>query len=87
MACNGTGGNAEANCDKCEGTGVFRLDECPKKMIGQQLVMAINMAGFAMRGQWPTDGGLFSQSSWFFDLVQTLESETNKIEAERMERA
>lgn len=81
-ACNGLG----AECGSCGGDGFFRLEECPKKMIGQSLVGAINLASYAMKGQWPTTGGMLDQSAWFFDLVQTLESEQNRIDAERMDR-
>jgi hypothetical protein len=55
-------------------------------MLGERLITAVNLASYAMKGDWPGDGGLLSQSAWFFDLVQTLESTQNKIDNERMDR-
>ena len=45
---------------------------------------AINLAGWAMKGQWPIAGGLLDQSAWFVDLVSMLESEQGRIEAEQL---
>lgn len=47
---------------------------------------AINVASHASKGVMPVAGGLLDQSAWFFSLWNTLESDTNKIDAERMER-
>jgi hypothetical protein len=48
--------------------------------------VAINVASYASKGVMPVAGGLLDQAAWFFDLWTTLESETNKIDSERLER-
>jgi hypothetical protein len=46
----------------------------------------VNLAAYAMKGNWPIDGGLLNQSAWFFQFTQTLESTQNKIDNERLDR-
>lgn len=77
--CSGRG------CDQCDGGG-FSLTECPRTFIGYDLAGAINVASYASKGVMPVAGGLLDQAAWFFDLWTTLESETNKIDSERLER-
>ena len=50
------------------------------------MMEAINLAAYAMRGDWPIRGGMLDQSAWFVDLVSRLESEQNKIDKEIAER-
>lgn len=73
-------------CDECGKTGKYQLTECPKKYVGSDLVGAINLAAYAMKGSWPVDGGTLNQSAWFLDLVQTLENEQNLIDRDIAER-
>jgi hypothetical protein len=79
--CSGTG----KDCDYCK-EGVFSLSECPRRYVGVELTQAINYASLAIKGQWPVLGGVLDQSAWFVDLVQSLDSEQNAIDAERAER-
>ena len=72
--------------EKCGEAGYWRLDHCPQKYIGGDMMEAINLAAYAMRGDWPIRGGMLDQSSWFVDLVSRLESEQNKIDKEIAER-
>jgi hypothetical protein len=37
----------------------------------------------AIKGLLPIAGGTLDQSAWFIDLMQTLESEQNRIDNER----
>lgn len=47
---------------------------------------AINLASYAMRGDWPRLGGMLDQSAWFVDLVSRLESEQNRIDKQVAEK-
>lgn len=78
--CNGKG------CNDCGDVGAWLLDHCPQKFIGQDMMEAINLAAYAMRGDWPIVGGMLDQSAWFVDLVSRLESEQNRIDKEIAER-
>lgn len=77
--CSGNG------CEACDG-GSFALTACPRRFIGLGMTDAINLASHASKGVMPVSGGLLDQSAWFFSLWNTLESDVNKIDAERMER-
>jgi len=78
--CSGCG------CEYCSPNGFFELTECPRTYIGQRLIEGINYATLAMKGNWPIIGGTLDQSAWFVALVQRIEAETAKIDAERMDR-
>lgn len=84
--CDGLGKFGDDTCPQCSGDGVFRLTSCPKEFVGVELSPAINLSAVASKGCLPVAGGTLDQANWFFDLWQTLESEQNKIEAERIER-
>jgi hypothetical protein len=49
------------------------------------MIRAINLAAAADR-HLPQAGGLLDQSAWFVDLWTMLQSEQNKIDADRIER-
>lgn len=63
------------------------LTQCPKAFVGQEMVEPINFAGWAMKGNWPVQGGLLDQAAWFVDMVGQLESAQNEIDAERANRS
>lgn len=86
MVCEESGKVNGAVCPECNGDGVFRLTDCPKRFVGWDLAEAINLSASASKGCLPVAGGLLDQSSWFYQLWTTLESEQNKIDAERIER-
>lgn len=46
----------------------------------------VNLATLAIRGSYPIAGGTLEQSAWFINAMQTLESEINRIDAERYKR-
>jgi hypothetical protein len=82
--CGGDGKIGKDNCEQCKGKGHFVLDQCPNKFVGK-LGDAINMAGWALKGAWPIDGGLLRQSHWFVELTTALNNDQNKIDQERWE--
>lgn len=59
------------------------LSECPRQYVSS-LVDAINLASFADRGCFPSEGGLLNQSVSFLELVAVLENESAKLQNERM---
>jgi len=63
------------------------VDVCPKQFIGYRLSRAISLAAMSGNGDWPIEGGMLRQSSWFMDLKQTLDAEHAKIENEDLKRA
>lgn len=84
---------AEIECPCCDNTGCehcdngsFRLSQCAKRYVDDGLVRAINMATRCESGYMPSSGGLLEQSAWFLDLWSMLNSEQNKIDAERMSK-
>lgn len=83
--CSGRGFLGQDPCPHCK-DGFFEIPGCPKQYVDAPLTEAINIASFAMKGQWPLAGGLLDQSAWFVDLVASLESYQNAIDNERAER-
>jgi hypothetical protein len=82
----------EVECPSCYGVGCgecskgfFRLTICGRKFVDGEMIRAINLAAAADR-HLPQAGGLLDQSAWFVDLWTMLQSEQNKIDADRIER-
>ena len=73
-----------SDCQSCE-NGKFKLKECPRDFIGDEMTFSINLASISGKGDWPIDGGLLEQSAWFMSLRQTLVADQNRIEAEASE--
>jgi hypothetical protein len=48
------------------------------------MVRAINLANMSER-HLPAAGGLLDQSAWFFDLLQAVKNDQDKIDADRIE--
>ena len=84
--CNGTGIGRYGSCDHCT-DGHFLLGDCPREIIGSEMIEAINLASMCGQGDWPISGGLLNQSAWFLALKQQLDSEQSKIESEQVEKA
>ena len=91
----GEGERIEIQCPQCEGDGqrggepceacidgFFQVTQCPKKEVGG-LSEWIWLCG---QEQLPESGGLLDQPAWFLDLKQTLQSEHNAIDEERLAR-
>ena len=75
--CNGAG-----DCEHCR-EGFFVVDRCPREYMGGEFIQAVNYASMSGKGDWPVPGGLLDQAAWFLQLKQELESEQNRIEADR----
>lgn len=87
VSCEGTGkGYDLTKCEECNGDGFFILNECPRKILGNEITEEINMAGFATKGHLPEEGGLLNQEAWFIDMWSTLNEDQAKIENEIRER-
>lgn len=76
----------ERGCERCGGTGYWRLTECPKKFIGGDIARTANIVTLCDKGHLPVSGGLLDQTNWFISFWQFLTSEINAIESERLER-
>ena len=85
VQCNETGRIGGEICEECDGEGYVQINECPREMVGSEMVDAINVAGMCSNGLLPVTGGLLDQSAWFLSLLESLNSETARIEAERLE--
>jgi len=72
----------EKGCDRCNGTGRFAVDACPKAMVGGEIIDTIRFAGLLKQGLPPVSGGVLDQAAWFVDAAQTVWSEDNRVEAE-----
>ncbi len=70
----------EEHCPHCKNGSVL-LDKCPREIMGNEFIEACNMAFICGKGDWPVGGGLLDQSSWFMNLYQLLENETNRVQA------
>lgn len=70
-------------CQHCR-KGEIHIDRCPREMIGGEMTEAVNIAGMCGNGDWPVNGGLMSQAAWFLDLKQTLDSDVNAIQNEKL---
>jgi len=64
---------------------VFRLVQCARKYVGQEIVQAINLASMS-DNHLPTAGGLLAQSNWFYQVMVALNNDQAKIDNERMEK-
>lgn len=69
-------------CDKCDG-GYFTVD-CPREFCSS-LNDEINIASMASKGFLPVAGGLLDQSSWFLQLLSTLDEEHMLLDNERFD--
>ena len=72
-------------CDQCS-DGKFRIEQCPRDMMGSRFVRLVNLAAVCGGGDWPVAGGLLDQSASFLALKQRLDSEINQIDHEELER-
>lgn len=45
-----------------------------------------NIASYAEKGMLPQPGTILDQSAWFIDFWHSLQSQLNKVEAEKLER-
>lgn len=77
--CNGIG------CDDCH-DGNWFPEDCPKKMIGEEMTVAANYYNLAEKGFLPEEGGLLRQSQWFIDIMLMFQSEQARIDTLHLER-
>jgi hypothetical protein len=82
MECPACGGEG---CEECDHTGSWSVKGCPREFV-QPIVMAANLSTHASKGMLPVQGGTLDQSAWFMDFWQRLESDTAKIDRDRIER-
>lgn len=70
----------------CGGSGSWSLTECPRRFVGSEITEAVNLISHAMNGVLPIAGGYLEQAAWFTEAWNRLLTETNRIDAERIER-
>jgi hypothetical protein len=56
---------------------------CGRQYVDGYLTRAINMTTHSERGLMPIAGGLLDQSAWYLDLLNTVNAEQSRIDAER----
>jgi len=79
--CDGIGKLANGSiCQDCE-DGRFKLSQCPREFVGNEMTFSINLAASSGQGDWPVRGGLLDQSAWFMALRQTLLADQHAIES------
>ncbi len=76
----------DTDCQACGGGGRFAVDRCPREFVGGEVTDAINLISHAEKGNFPVAGGTLDQSAWFMGVMDRLQSDQSKIDAERMER-
>jgi len=62
IVCGGTG------CDKCEKTGVIRIEDCPLKLITSDVWEIIEYATLYRKGLPPIHGGALDQAQNFIEV-------------------
>lgn len=62
------------------------LAKCPRAYVDAGMTELVNLATLALKGAYPVAGGTLDQSAWFIHAMQTLESDTNRIDNERHRR-
>lgn len=87
VSCEGSGTIGSEQCDECNGTGFITLTQCPRKLVGNELVEDINLASYAEKGHLPESGGMLDQEAWFVSLWGTLAADEQTIEQERRGRS
>lgn len=74
-SCDGQG------CDECA-HGFVRVIGCPNNYC-REVATAISLFSLFDKGLPPIAGGVLDQSAWFIEASKVMQSEQNKIEAER----
>lgn len=72
----------EKGCDECNGTGRFAIESCPKELIESDIVRVAQAAEDMKNGHLPIAGGTLDQAAWVMSAIRTMNSETNRVEAE-----
>ena len=72
-------------CDDCR-DGVWYLQDCPKKILDDEINTAVNYCTLADKGFLPETGGMLEQSAWFTDIYLLLQSEQAILDQQQLER-
>jgi hypothetical protein len=89
--CAECGGHGRAGCSGCDGSGLVALRRCPVSYLREKpdTVAYLNYFNsvFSSKGLLPAAGGFLDQPAQWCEAMQHLQSEQNRIERERMDRA
>lgn len=70
VVCHGRGAGEGATCSGCDGSGSWRLEECPYRYIDGDTLDTLYHVDLADRGIWPLGHSSLLNTAWFVDVVR-----------------
>jgi len=69
----------QAGCDACGDSGMFEIDQCPRRYVDGFYWELLRFAKLFKRGTPPIQGGALDQEIWFLECCEFLWSEMDAL--------
>jgi hypothetical protein len=75
------GGNS-IGCQECDGTGTFKITDCPQRWIDEWVWQMIELADLYEKGLPPLAGGVLDQAAYFVRFAKRVMDESAQYKME-----